>query len=60
MHRLLNSLSLLGGKSFTTMGLGLTSTAVMVDTESGGARMVQQLLGKYGANHCHVATGHLY
>lgn len=38
------------------LGLGLTSTAVMVDTESGGARMVQQLHGKYGANHCHVAT----
>ena len=41
-------------------GWGLASTADMEDTQRTDLELLQQLNGQYGAEHCHVATKHLY
>jgi len=42
------------------LGLGLASTADVEDTRRADLGLLQQLNGQYGAEHCHVATKHLY
>ena len=41
-------------------GRGLASTADVEDTRRADLGLLQQLNGQYGAEHCHVATKHLY
>jgi len=41
-------------------GQGLASTADVEDTWRTDLALLQQLHGRYGAEHCHVATKHLY
>ena len=43
-----------------TAGRGLTSTADVEDTRRTDLGLSQQLNAQYGAEHCHVATKHLY
>ena len=42
------------------LGRGLASTADVGDTWRTDLGLLQQLNGQYGAEHCHVATKHLY
>jgi hypothetical protein len=42
------------------LGRGLASTADVEDTQRPDLGLLQQLNGQYGAEHCHVATKHLY
>jgi hypothetical protein len=41
-------------------GRGLASMADVEDTRGTDLGLLQQLNGQYGAQHCHVATKHLY
>jgi len=42
------------------LGRVLASTADVDDTRRADLGLLQQLNGQYGAEHCHVATKHLY
>ena len=54
-HRLLE-----WSKDVKITGTSLASTADVEDTRRTDLGLLQQLNGQYGAEHCHVATKHLY
>ena len=69
MHRLLSSdlkdlpppiTSLSDPKTLSHWGRGLASTADVEVTRRTDLGLLQQLNGQYVAEHCHVATKHLY
>ena len=47
-------------KDMSHWGRGLANTADVEDIRRTDLGLLQQLNGQYGAEHCHVATKHLY
>jgi len=52
--------SLSGPKTWKSLWRGQANTADVEDTRRTELGLLQQLNGQYGAEHCHVATKHLY
>jgi len=52
--------SLSGSKTWKLLGARSGSTVDVEDTQRTDLGLLQQLNGQYGAEHCHVATKHLY